>query len=134
LCLDGSDTEECFKQNYLENDKGDVWMQIPRAHHGAETFRDNIKLPKGVNCDRCTLSWRWDTYSTQFDALKGEAPDKAAIRVNCADIAIIGDSEGGGNLTHDNFWISAASPAVASLSFFVTVVVMSTVLVMVGKA
>merc|ERR1711988_1000248 len=124
-CLDGSDTEECFKQNYLKNEKGEVWMQIPKAKHGPETFRDRIRIPEGVSCDKCTLSWRWDTYSDQFDALKGGAPDKAAIRVNCADIVIHGDSESGGNSTHDSFFISAASPT----SFFVTVVVMSTVLV-----
>jgi len=156
LCLDGSDTEECFKKNYLQNDQGKVWMAIPKANHGMATFRDRIRIPEGINCDKCTLSWRWDTYSDQFDALGGGAPDAAAIRVNCADITITGGSgvggdegdsdvggdEGdsdvggndthGGNATHSSSLLSAAGPTPASSSFLLTVVVLSTVLVVTG--
>jgi len=160
LCLDGSDTEDCFKQNYLQNDKGEVWMKIPAGSHKPDaTFRDRIRIPQGINCDSCTLSWRWDTHSDQFDALTAGSPDAAAVRVNCADIVITGDSkpsggnsnvgEGGsdvgggdsdtggnvthgGNGTHTTSLLSAASPTGASSSFSLTVVVLSTIAVMAG--
>merc|ERR1712151_359875 len=34
LCLDGSDTEDCFRQQYLENEDGEIWMQVPNAGGG----------------------------------------------------------------------------------------------------
>jgi len=154
LCLDGSDTEECFKQNYLQNDKGETWIKIPPgSHKPTATFNDKIRIPQGINCDSCTLSWRWDTHSDQFDALTAGSPDAAAVRVNCADIVITGtstpaggnsdDVEGGsdvgggkpdigGNGTHTSSLLSAASPTAASSSFSLTVLVLSTIAVMAG--
>jgi len=152
LCLDGSDTEECFKKNYLQNDQGKVWMAIPKANHGVATFRDRIRIPEGINCDKCTLSWRWDTHSTEFDALREGVADASAVRVNCADIVIkgapsvvdnvqpepTGDSDigsngtHGGNVTHELSLLSAARPTAASSSFLPTVVVLSTVIAMTG--
>jgi len=75
-----------------ENEDGDIWTKVPTDVGGAYateavTLKNTIRIPEGVSCDRCTLSWRWDS----------DYGDVAKVRVNCADISIKGMlvSEGG---------------------------------------
>merc|ERR550514_1096124 len=78
LCMDGSDTWECFQKTPLHFEgTGGVFkkqMMIPGPH------KDRLILPPDVQCDRCTLAWRWDALM------------EPAVFVNCADISIIGES------------------------------------------
>lgn len=150
ICRDGSDTEECFKQNSLKNDQGQVSVQIPGW---ARVMKDTIRIPDDLTCDSCTLAWVWD------DAQRTKW-------ANCADIAIIkktedveedssekaedveegsseksqdveeGSSESAsgedvgnaGNATGEAF-ISAASPHVVSPSLMLAVILLSVFIV-----
>jgi len=80
LCLDGSDTEECFKKTPLKFADGSWWKWIDATLIFNEILptriSDKIWIPEGIQCDRCTLNWRWDT------ALE------ASIFSNCADVGI----------------------------------------------
>jgi hypothetical protein len=85
LCLDGSDTDDCFNQMPLKFEDGQDWHWIdagwgPTGELGPlakpKYMQDRIVLPDGVECDRCTLNWRWD------------AALEASVFSNCADVAI----------------------------------------------
>merc|ERR1712070_946697 len=91
LCLDGSDTDECFNQLPLKFEDGSDFKWIDAAHFGWLSMdapivgihayiNDRIVIPDWVECDHCTLNWRWDT------ALE------ASVFSNCADVAIVGGS------------------------------------------
>jgi len=93
LCLDGSDTEECFNELPLKFEDGQDWHWIKagwfltsmiKPMAGLHAYiRDKIVIPDWVECDHCTLNWRWDT------ALE------ASVFSNCADISITGNGGGG---------------------------------------
>jgi hypothetical protein len=78
LCLDGSDTWECFEKTPLTfAGTGQVWKHmgpLPRV------FSDNVVLPD-VQCDRCTLAWRWD------------ALFEPSVFINCIDVTINGGDD-----------------------------------------
>lgn len=87
LCLDGSDTEECFKKTPLLFEDGASWHELPfpcttctgdAADHGARVplMVDRVVVPRDAECDRCTLSWRWDSYQ------------ESTIFTSCADVSI----------------------------------------------
>jgi len=87
LCLDGSDTEECFKQTQLRFADGELWHNLPSPcttctgfapDHGTMVplMVDRVVIPSGVQCDRCTLSWRWD------------ALEESTIFTGCADVSV----------------------------------------------
>jgi len=87
LCLDGSDTEECFKKTPLRFEDGASWHELPNpcstctgdvADHGsrAPLMKDRVVIPSDAECDRCTLSWRWDAWS------------ESTIFTSCADVSI----------------------------------------------
>lgn len=85
LCLDGSDTDECFNEMPLKFEDGQDWhwvdsdwlpMRMPPPSGYGKDMKDRIVIPDGVECDHCTLNWRWDT------ALE------ASVFSNCADVAI----------------------------------------------
>merc|ERR1712190_35418 len=92
LCLDGSDTEECFKKTPLKFADGSWWKWIDATLIFNEILptrvTDKIWIPDGIQCDHCTLNWRWDT------ALE------ASIFSNCADVSID---------RHQTFTITSAS-------------------------
>ncbi|KAG9301894.1 hypothetical protein G9A89_004574 [Geosiphon pyriformis] len=52
-------------------------------------FKDNIPLPAGVSCEKCTMRWRWEAKLTN------------ELYINCADISIgagsAGSSSGSGS-------------------------------------
>merc|ERR1712070_381828 len=90
LCLDGSDTDECFNQLPLKFEDGSDFKWIDAAHFGWLSMdapivgihayiNDRIVIPDWVECDHCTLNWRWDT------ALE------ASVFSNCADVTILGN-------------------------------------------
>jgi len=83
LCPDGSDTEECFAQNYLPNMEGKFWMPV-RPGPPSRLLRDRIQLPAGVECERCTLSVRWETWG----GFPGANADGIKLRINCMDVRI----------------------------------------------
>lgn len=106
LCLDGSDSEECFQKMPLKNESGAEWLgpvdpcRCGRNSEGGCTempnnallcnppnntcsYSDRLVIPKGVTCERCTLSWRWDTGY-------GPTDNEATIFTNCVDISIVG--------------------------------------------
>ena len=72
ICLDGTDTEECFKKTELKNDKGVVWIDKPSTTE----ITDRIKIPEDISCERCTLSFRWD------------GKYESVIFASCADVQI----------------------------------------------
>lgn len=86
ICLDGSDTENCFRSNVLVDTAG-------RTTHGMTTFgtgewkqyHTQVQIPADMECDRCTLSWFWHgqpcTGRNYFDCENN-------IFINCADISI----------------------------------------------
>jgi len=87
LCLDGSDTENCFKETQLRFEDGELWHDLPSPcttctgyadDHGARVplMVDRVVIPSGIQCDRCTLSWRWDAYT------------ESTIFTGCADVSI----------------------------------------------
>jgi len=105
LCLDGSDTEECFQNMVLQNETGAAWLgpvdpyrcgrnsaggceELPNyallcnPDHNSCSYTDRLVIPKDISCERCTLSWRWDTGY-------GEMDNEATIFTNCMDIAIL---------------------------------------------
>lgn len=77
ICLDGSDTEECFRQNILSNTNGEQQMTV--THGSTDTYVAQMKIPD-INCDHCTLSWLWH----------GDPSYEDNIFVNCIDISISG--------------------------------------------
>jgi hypothetical protein len=88
LCLDGSDTEECFNETPLKFEDGQDWHWIdagwfitslvsPLFSPEGKRMNDRVVIPDWVECDHCTLNWRWDT------ALE------ASVFSNCADISIL---------------------------------------------
>lgn len=88
LCLDGSDTDECFNETPLKFEDGQDWhwidagwlftsMLAPAFTMKGKHMKDQIVIPDWVECDHCTLNWRWDT------ALE------ASVFSNCADVAIL---------------------------------------------
>jgi len=85
LCLDGSDTDECFKQTPLKFEDGQDWHWIDAGWMAAgeivplltgKFMNDRIVIPDWVECDHCTLNWRWDTSL------------EASLFSNCADVSI----------------------------------------------
>jgi len=87
LCLDGSDTEECFKKTPLRFEDGASWHELPfpcttctgdAGDHGGRSplMVDRVVIPSDAECDRCTLSWRWDAYS------------ESTIFTSCADVSV----------------------------------------------
>jgi len=77
LCLDGSDTWECFQQNPMNYENGNQFGEmslVPGPH------KDRLIVPD-VQCDRCTIAWRWD------------ASMEPSVFVNCADISITGGED-----------------------------------------
>lgn len=92
LCLDGSDSDDCFKQLPLKFEDGSDWKWLdsnflpvgvnPWTPLDGMPRKDRIVIPDWVECDRCTLNWRWDT------ALE------ASIFSNCADVRIERESTG----------------------------------------
>jgi len=94
LCLDGSDTEECFKKTPLKFEDGKLWHWLDSPcstcngtapDHGASVPRlaDRIVIPDNVQCDRCTLGWRWDAYM------------ESTIFTGCADVTVTAGCPGG---------------------------------------
>jgi len=88
LCLDGTDTEECFNKTPLLFADGSRWhrLESPCAdcswtpdQFGREQFikPDRIVIPKDVQCEHCTLGWRWDT--TFYES---------TIFTSCSDVSI----------------------------------------------
>lgn len=93
LCLDGSDTDECFNQMPLKFEDGQDWHWIPEIFMNIHAFgrrhrKDRIVLPEGVECDHCTLNWRWDT------------AQEASVFSNCADVAITSSRDHALDITH----------------------------------
>jgi hypothetical protein len=91
LCLDGSDTDECFKQTPLVFEDGQDWHWIDagwmalgelRSVVTGKLLTDRIVIPDGIECEHCTLNWRWDTSL------------EASVLSNCADVAIKKPSHG----------------------------------------
>ena len=91
LCLDGSDTEECFKKTQLRFADGALWHNIPNPGFTPDRYYtengwrspmkvDRVVIPSDVQCDRCTLSWRWDAYY------------ESTVFTSCADVAISSSS------------------------------------------
>jgi len=78
ICLDGSDTEECFRQNILSNTAGEQKMRV--THGSTSDYYAQMRIPENVACDRCTLSWFWH----------GDPSYEDNIFVNCIDISISG--------------------------------------------
>ena len=88
LCLDGSDTEECFKRTPLKFEDGELWHWLDAAcsrcegkttdkrDDSARLLMDRIVIPDGLQCDRCTLGWRWDAF------------DESSIFTGCADVSV----------------------------------------------
>jgi hypothetical protein len=76
ICLDGSDTEECFKKNILKNDKGQTWLEVDDKKGVGTKFTEKIKIPDDLTCERCTLSFRWDGLH------------ESVIFASCSDIQI----------------------------------------------
>lgn len=88
LCLDGSDTDECFNETPLKFEDGEDWHWIdagwlvtsmisPTFTGKGKHRKDRIVIPDWVECRHCTLNWRWDC------ALE------ASVFSNCADITIL---------------------------------------------
>jgi hypothetical protein len=88
LCLDGSDTDECFNETPLKFEDGQDWhwidagwlvtsMLAPSFSMKGKHMKDRIVIPDWVECDHCTLNWRWDC------ALE------ASVFSNCADVTIL---------------------------------------------
>jgi len=88
LCLDGTDTEECFKKTPLLFADGSQWHglewpcddctrkkdQFGRYDNVVKV--DKVVIPKDIQCERCTLGWRWD------------ASTEPTIFTSCADVSI----------------------------------------------
>jgi len=78
ICLDGSDTEECFRKHILSNTAGQQKNLV--THMSTTEYITQIKIPEDLTCDRCTLSWFWH----------GDPRLEDNIFVNCIDISIGG--------------------------------------------
>jgi len=88
LCLDGSDTEECFKKTPLKFEDGQLWHWLDSGcpqcggatapDHGATVplLKDRVIIPDDIHCDRCTLGWRWDAFG------------ESTIFTGCADVSV----------------------------------------------
>jgi len=87
LCLDGHDSEDCFKKTPLPFADGKMWHWIDAtcttcngtvSDHGSEAplLKDRIVIPSHIQCERCTLSWRWDAY------------EESTIFTGCSDVSI----------------------------------------------
>lgn len=87
LCLDGSDTEECFKKTTLRFADGKTWHWLdsgcPACTGLADDWGsrvplmvDKVVIPSDIQCDRCTLGWRWDAHQ------------ESSIFTSCADVTI----------------------------------------------
>ena len=83
FCLDADNpTEECFRKGILDivggagKGPGGKWKD---ASQKSGIIKDRVKLPDGVTCDKCIISFRTD----------GEL-EKSTF-VNCADVRIKGD-------------------------------------------
>jgi len=61
-----------FKKHQLKTDKGETWIE--KDSKSEQTAK--IKIPDDIECDRCTLSLRWD------------GKWESVIFASCADIAI----------------------------------------------
>jgi hypothetical protein len=88
LCLDGSDTDECFNETPLKFEDGQDWhwidagwlvtsMLLPSFSFKGKHMKDRIVIPDWIECEHCTLNWRWDC------ALE------ASVFSNCADVTIL---------------------------------------------
>jgi len=88
LCLDGTDTEECFKRTPLLFADGRQWHRLDYpctdcirkqdqfGRFDGSVKPDKIVIPKDIQCERCTLGWRWD------------ASGEPTIFTSCADVSI----------------------------------------------
>lgn len=88
LCLDGTDTDDCFNETPLKFEDGEDWhwidagwlvtsMIAPTFTGKGKYRKDRIVIPDWVECRHCTLNWRWDC------ALE------ASVFSNCADVTIL---------------------------------------------
>merc|ERR1711890_155360 len=88
---DGSDTEECFKKTPLRFADGKEWHRLdsgcPACSGLADDWGarvplmvDKVIIPSDIQCDRCTLGWRWDAY------------EESTIFTGCADVTISSQS------------------------------------------
>ena len=78
ICTDGSDTEECFRKNILRSEKGETWFTMDDKAKVGTKFKQTVRIPDNLRCERCTLSFRWDGLH------------ESVIFASCADIAISG--------------------------------------------
>jgi len=83
LCLDGSDTENCFRKTPLLFSDGEMWHPQDNGRPGYPRYVDRIIIPSNISCDRCTLSWRWDAH---YDC--SWYCNSTEIFTGCADITI----------------------------------------------
>lgn len=56
-------------------------MPVEMIHHTFKHSRvplmvDRVVIPSDAECDRCTLSWRWDAYSEPI------------VFTSCADVSV----------------------------------------------
>jgi len=82
LCLDGSDTEDCFRKTPLLFSDGEMWH--PQNENEWVTYEDRIIIPMNISCDRCTLSWHWEAH---YDG-SGSMTNSTEVFIGCADITI----------------------------------------------
>jgi len=82
LCLDGSDTEDCFKKTPLRFADGEMWHQQSFCPDCPDwpLMVDRVVIPSDIQCDHCTFAWRWDAYH------------ESTIFTGCADVAISSQS------------------------------------------
>jgi len=75
----------CLSKWEVENPAGCTQWSMPS---GSGSFNFQGHIPQGVQCDACTMQWRWWT-----DVGTGE------MFRNCADIKILGSGGSGGGTT-----------------------------------
>jgi len=80
ICLDGSDTEDCFRRNILLNTAGQRKNWV--THMSTTEYVTHVKIPDDLTCDRCTLSWYWHGSWDPLPRLEDN------IFINCVDISI----------------------------------------------
>jgi hypothetical protein len=92
LCLDGTDTDECFNETPLKFEDGEDWhwietgwlvtsMLAPTFTGKGKYRKDRVVIPDWVECRSCSLNWRWDC------ALE------ASVFSNCADVTILASDD-----------------------------------------
>lgn len=105
LCVPGEsglsntapETQQCLIRHLLKKDPttastntnnfNDFWV-LPNANAGPWTYRMRYLMPPGVNCERCTLMWYWQTGNSP-----GNYPEEFW---NCADVQVTTSSCGTG--------------------------------------